>query len=131
MIEVFPYALLCLPHGDTMEVVMKLSTALRGDGHQGLSVTTVDDLPTSSFDLSSGLLATAWLEMGHHASDLPNGSLVVAELSSDVGIDLLSTMVSHPVTGLPMSLGGAIVSLDSVYHWADTAIVSWLDDLGY
>src|SRR4051794_29611474 len=94
MIEVFPDALLCLPHGDMMEVVMKLSTALRGDGHQSLSVTTVDDLPTSSFDLSSGLLATAWLEMGHPASDLPNGSLVVAELSSDVGIDLLSTMVS-------------------------------------
>src|SRR5687767_2348891 len=111
---------------------MKLSTAMRrGSAHQVLRATAVGAPQSSSFDLTSCVLGPAWLGLGHPASDLTNGSFVLAELSADTGVDLLSTIVSHPVTGLPMSLGGAIVSLDTIHGWTPDEIIPWLTDLGY
>ncbi len=125
---------------------MKLSTAIRrGRRHQGLLAHAVGTphlppMPSSrragatqhtELDFTSCALGTAWHGFGFPDHVLPNGALVLRELSAATGIDLLATFVMHPVTELPMSLAGGVFSLHTSHSWTDEEIIAWLADLGY
>ena len=125
---------------------MKLSTAIqRGSRRQvlrslavgaqqpslGAAPATTVAKPRAQLDLTGCALGTAWHGLGLPASDLTNGALVLRELSTTTGVDLLGTFVPHPLTELPMSLSGAIFSLHASHGWADDEIIGWLADLGY
>ena len=112
---------------------MKLSTALR----RGAACATpphplIDaDSEAPPFDITTSVLAEAWRGLGHARTDPPNGMVILAQLSAETGVDLVAPSVSHPITGLPMSLSGAIVSLNRNFHWTHKEIIAWLAQLGY
>ena len=110
---------------------MKLSTAIRRGTLAHMYHAHVSSAPQHSLNFTSCVLGTAWLGLGRSPSRLKDGSFVLAELSRETQTDLLATIVTHPFTGLPMSLSGAVVDLDLTYDWTAEKITGWLADLGY
>jgi hypothetical protein len=110
---------------------MKLSTAIRRGSQQDAHHRHGSSTLPPSLDFTASVLGTAWLGLGRPTSRLPDGLAILAELSEVVEDDLIGTIVAHPVTGLPMSLSGAVLDLDVAYGWTVEEITAWLADLGY
>ncbi len=108
----------------------RLSTAiLRGLDLPAQAVLPVE--PDGSLNLAASALGAAWRGYGWPAEELGNVLYVLDHLSRESNVDLLATFIAHPVTGLPMSLGGVIVSLGIPYSWSHTQIAAWLRACGY
>ncbi len=68
--------------GDDPEVDMKLSMAIRrGSSHEEAQQQRRSGVPLPPLPVPSYVLATAWVGLGRPASNLTDGSLVLAELS--------------------------------------------------
>gem|GEM_PF-6583172 len=119
-----------IQRGSRRQVLRSLAVGAQQPSLGAAPATTVAN-PRAQLDLTGCALGAAWHGLGLPASDLTNGLLVVRELSLATGIDLLGTFVAHPLTKLPMSLGGAVISLHTSHGWADDEIIGWLADLGY
>lgn len=85
----------------------------------------------NSLNLATTALGAAWHGYGCPAEDLGNVEYVLAELSRESHVDLLATFIAHPESGLPMSLGGIIVSLGVTNSWSHIQIAAWLRTYGY
>ena len=64
---------------------------------------------------------------GHIGDDCPEGLCPVDSFTDNLGWLRIETKVTHPVTGLPDTLGYVVIDLNNNHDWSREAIAMWVE----